>query len=98
ASAARSITPLAADLLDFGRGVFVADCRAPRGHWRSDDCGRRFVIEVPVRTPGSWSAEARRLVAKALDFLTGDRWEVRVVPHLGALPSRDLYLPFESRP
>jgi 7-cyano-7-deazaguanine synthase in queuosine biosynthesis len=67
--------PAAVDFLQFAGAVFCVDKVALRpGTWT-----RSLALDVPVRDVPSWTATAP-LLAEALSFLSGDQWEVEILP------------------
>jgi len=67
--------PVAVDFLRFAGAVFCADKLAARpGTWT-----RSLALDVPARDSDRWTATAP-LVADALSFLSGDKWEINVRP------------------
>jgi hypothetical protein len=76
---ARGIVPseIAVDLMILAATVTAADTRISRATESQDSWTREIDLYVPVQDPSAWAA-AMPLVKRALDFLTGDRWEVFV--------------------
>lgn len=82
---------MAADLLEVAATVYAVDrnvgrpreaASGPGAGW-----GRQLWLEVPVRQPEVWAANARRL-SVLLEWLTDDRWELdfcQLAPHAGPL-------------
>jgi hypothetical protein len=75
----RGIAPseIAVDLMLLAATVTAADTRISRASESQDSWTREIDLYVPVQDPSAWAA-AVPLVKRALDFLTGDRWEVFV--------------------
>jgi hypothetical protein len=71
------LTPseIGADLLVVAAHVHAADTRISRSTESQDAWTREIRLVVPVSDPTLWTAAAPLLV-RALDFLTGDRWDV----------------------
>lgn len=67
--------PLALDLLEIAKGVFLAD-RAFRRSLRLGGQTRRISVVIPVRKVGVWSAAAR-LVEDITRFVSSDEWHIR---------------------
>lgn len=74
---ALSLSPseIGADLLVVAAHVHAADTRLSRSSESQDAWTREIRLVIPVSDPGRWTAAAPILV-RALNFLTGDRWEV----------------------
>ena len=73
---ALSLSPseIGADLLVVAAHVHAADTRLSRSSESQDAWTREIRLVVPVSDPDRWTAAAPILV-RALNFLTGDRWE-----------------------
>ncbi len=84
------ITPQAADLVHLAAGAYMADRSTARGVRFSRD----LQLKVAVQAPEVWSDEVLRAVAELLGWLTGDVWEVSVVP----APDTDLPAPASRLP
>lgn len=68
-------TEIGADLLVLAAHVHAADTRLSRSSESQDAWTREIRLVVPVSDPVRWTSAAPTLV-RALNFLTGDRWEV----------------------
>lgn len=68
-------TEIGADLLVLAAHVHAADTRLSRSSESQDAWTREIRLVVPVSDPMRW-ASARPTLVRALNFLTGDRWEV----------------------
>lgn len=68
--------PTAQDLLNLAIAVYAADLRAPR-KCSKDGWMREFVLHLPVRDVARWEGASSKL-ARMLQFLTGDQWELRL--------------------
>ena len=66
-------TPAAFDLLVLATMVFAADTRIARRTEAQDSWTRKIQLSVPVASPERW-ANHTELLAKLLNFLTGDLW------------------------
>ena len=81
--------PVVCDLMLLAAAVEFADksCRRPKYAW-----GRQLELDVPVHDLSRWLAPAVTVaLTSALDFLTGDRWQITFRAHLGrtqVLPAR----------
>lgn len=71
------LTPseVGADMLVVAAHVHAADTRISRSTESQDAWTREIRLVIPVSDPMRWTAAAPILV-RALNFLTGDRWEV----------------------
>lgn len=71
------LTPseLGADMLVVAAHVHAADTRISRSTESQDAWTREIRLVVPVSDPVRWTAAVPILV-RALNFLTGDRWDV----------------------
>ena len=71
------LTPseIGADMLVVAAHVHAADTRISRSTESQDAWTREIRLVVPVSDPALWTAAAPILV-RALNFLTGDRWDV----------------------
>lgn len=71
------LTPseIGADFLVVAAHVHAADTRLSRSTESQDAWTREIRLVVPVSDPERWNAAAPTLV-RALNFLTGDRWDV----------------------
>lgn len=74
---ALSLSPseIGADLLVVAAHVHAADTRLSRSSESQDAWTREIRLVVPVSDPARWAAATPTLM-RALNFLTGDRWEV----------------------
>ncbi len=63
------------DLMVLAAHVHAADTRLARGTESQDGWSREIRLVVPVSDPRLWRASAE-IVKRALDFLTGDRWQI----------------------
>jgi len=70
-----STSEIGADLLVVAAHVHAADTRLSRSSESQDAWTREIRLVIPVSDPSRWTVAAPILV-RALDFLTGDRWEV----------------------
>ena len=69
--------PIVFDALVVAAAVEFCDHiqRRPAQHW-----GRAFELRIPVHDPNRWNSQTVSVTLKdALDFLTGDRWEITFV-------------------
>ncbi|WP_087139001.1 Qat anti-phage system QueC-like protein QatC [Brevundimonas diminuta] len=66
---------LGADLLVVAAHVHAADTRISRASESQDGWTRQIRLVIPVSDPARWEA-ASGILKRALDFLTGDRWEI----------------------
>lgn len=82
-----ALPPLAADLLEIGTAVFVADQWVPR----RPSLGRRLEMRLAVRRPEVWG-EVGPLVEETVSFLARDDVRLRFVPTQGP-PEGDDQLP-----
>ncbi|MCB1924148.1 MAG: hypothetical protein KDJ27_10450 [Gammaproteobacteria bacterium] len=71
------LTPseIGADMLVVAAHVHAADTRISRSTESQDAWTREIRLVIPVGDPARWTAAAPILV-RALNFLTGDRWDV----------------------
>jgi hypothetical protein len=71
------LTPseIGADILVVAAHVHAADTRISRSTESQDAWTREIRLVIPVSDPARWTAAAPILV-RALNFLTGDRWDV----------------------
>lgn len=71
------LTPseIGADMLVVAAHVHAADTRISRSTESQDAWTREIRLVIPVSDPVRWTAAAPILV-RALNFLTGDRWDV----------------------
>ncbi len=71
------LTPseIGADMLVVAAHVHAADTRISRSTESQDAWTREIRLVIPVSDPARWTAAAPILV-RALNFLTGDRWDV----------------------
>lgn len=68
--------PQAADLLHLAAGAYMADRSTPRGiRFRRD-----LALRVAVLDPDVWTADLLDAVSNLLGWLTGDTWDVAVIP------------------
>ena len=63
------------DLLILAAHVHAADTRISRVSESQDGWTREIRLVVPVSDPSTWLATQRTL-KRALNFLTGDRWQI----------------------
>ncbi len=63
------------DLLILAAHVHAADTRIARASEAQDGWTRELRLVVPVSDPALWHP-ARRTITRALNFLTGDRWQI----------------------
>jgi len=66
---------VAADLLILAAHVHAADTRISRDSEAQDGWTREIRLVVPVSDPALWDG-SRVTLKRALDFLTGDRWQI----------------------
>ncbi|MEO0484988.1 MAG: Qat anti-phage system QueC-like protein QatC [Pseudomonadota bacterium] len=66
---------VAVDLMVLAAHVHAADTRLARNTESQDGWSREIRLVVPVSNPRLWTRSAR-IVKRALDFLTGDRWQI----------------------
>lgn len=66
---------IAVDLMVLAAHVHAADTRLARGTESQDGWSREIRLVVPVSDPKLWTRSAS-IVKRALDFLTGDRWQI----------------------
>ncbi len=90
------------DLLHLAAHVHAADTRISRFTESQDTWTREFRLVVPVSTPQLWAATSD-LLARMLNFLTGDKWAIgfrpRPVRFSSIVPRRSAKLispPFDS--
>lgn len=69
-------TPQTADLVHLAAGAYMADRSTRRGVRFSRD----LALKVAVLAPGLWSDAVLSTTAGLLGWLTGDTWEVSVMP------------------
>ena len=71
------LTPseIGGDILVVAAHVHAADTRISRSTESQDAWTREIRLVIPVSDPARWTAAAPILV-RALNFLTGDRWDV----------------------
>jgi len=90
---------IGADMLVVAAHVHAADTRISRSTESQDAWTREIRLVIPVSDQARWTAAAPILV-RALNFLTGDRWEVgfrkRAMGYAKLVPAAAAY-PF-SRP
>ncbi|MGH9931845.1 MAG: hypothetical protein ACREA9_21820 [Pyrinomonadaceae bacterium] len=67
--------PIALDLLDIGKAVFLADRAFPRST-RLGEQMRRISVSIPVHSVGVWSPAAARLVENIASFVSADDWRI----------------------
>ncbi len=77
AVAAKSLHPseIALDLLLLASAVAGADARISRARYSQDGWTREIVIHLPVSDPAKWATQ-KNAVLKALNFLSGDHWDI----------------------
>lgn len=63
------------DLLVVAAHVHAADTRISRSSESQDAWTREIRLVIPVSNPTKWNTAAS-ILRRALDFLTGDRWEI----------------------
>ena len=63
------------DLLVVAAHVHAADTRISRKTESQDAWTREIRLVIPVSNPGRWIA-SQEILTRALNFLTGDRWEI----------------------
>lgn len=85
----QGVTPQAADLVHLAAGAYMADRSTRRGVRFSRD----LALRVAVLVPGLWSDAVLNTTAGLLGWLTGDTWEVSVIP----APDTDLPDPSATR-
>lgn len=66
---------VAIDLMVLAAHIHAADTRIARSTESQDGWSREIRLVVPVSDPRLW-ADASSIVKRALDFLTGDRWQI----------------------
>lgn len=66
---------VAVDLMVLAAHIHAADTRLARSTESQDGWSREIRLVVPVSDPTLWTGAAD-IVKRALDFLTGDRWQV----------------------
>lgn len=66
---------IGADILVVAAHVHAADTRISRSSESQDGWTREIRLVIPVSDPARWTAAAP-ILKRALNFLTGDRWEV----------------------
>lgn len=66
---------VAVDLMLLAAHVHAADTRLARNTESQDGWSREIRLVVPVSNPKLWTRSAS-IVKRALDFLTGDRWQI----------------------
>lgn len=71
-------SPVSLDLVLIAGITYVLDKAVPR-RWADDFWTREFSVDFPVSDPCLWSGLADPL-ASALEFLTGDEWDVGFAP------------------
>jgi hypothetical protein len=72
-------TEVGLDLLVLAAHVHAADTRISRAEQSQDSWTREIRLVIPVSDPARWTA-ATNTLKRALDFLTGDRWDVGFRP------------------
>lgn len=72
-------TETGVDLLLLAAAVHAADTRISRASTSQDSWTREIAVLVPVSDPDRWNA-TRPVLRTTLNFLTGDRWDVRFRP------------------
>ncbi|RBI69118.1 hypothetical protein DQW77_15660 [Roseovarius sp. TE539] len=66
---------VAVDLMVLAAHIHAADTRLARSTESQDGWSREIRLVVPVSDPNLWTRSAS-IVKRALDFLTGDRWQI----------------------
>lgn len=66
---------VAIDLMVLAAHIHAADTRIARSTESQDGWSREIRLVVPVSDPRLWT-DASSIVKRALDFLTGDRWQI----------------------
>jgi hypothetical protein len=66
---------VAVDLMIVAAHIHAADTRLARATESQDGWSREIRLVVPVSNPTLWSG-ASSVLKRALDFLTGDRWQI----------------------
>ena len=66
---------VAVDLMVLAAHIHAADTRLARSTESQDGWSREIRLVVPVSDPKLWTRSAS-IVKRALDFLTGDRWQI----------------------
>ena len=66
---------VAIDLMIVAAHIHAADTRLSRATESQDGWSREIRLVVPVSDPALWSG-ASGILKRALDFLTGDRWDI----------------------
>lgn len=66
---------VAIDLMVLAAHIYGADTRLARSTESQDGWSREIRLVVPVSDPVLWS-QSVAIVKRALDFLTGDRWQI----------------------
>src|ERR1051325_9850776 len=77
--------PEAADLLEVGKAIHLADRAVRRSHGAAHLC-RRIEVTIPVQCVAAWKKQVD-LVETIAEFATGDTWHVRF-QQSGRRPSR----------
>ncbi len=76
----------AIDLALVAAVVMAADTRISRASASQDAWTREIDLDIPVAEPTIWTSLAP-LIVKALNFLTGDHWDVHFRPRIAGLSS-----------
>ncbi len=97
-----SLEELERDFLQVAMFIYVADRiirRSKSNTWENRMQGRAFRLRIPVHRPDHWSQEKiySSLIA-ALDFFTGDGWEIEFVKHPSQRSYPRLEPLFDSKP
>lgn len=79
-------SPVAIDLIYLAMAAYAADVRIPR-RFGAERWQRQIVLHLPVQDLALWSKHAGH-VERALSFLTGDTWELRLRPREAANPAK----------
>ena len=80
-----TLSPLACDLLDIGRGLFLIDTRSPRRRSRKHGMLRRLIeVVIPVREIRAWQTPVvTELLQQAIQTVSGDHWRLHFIPWCG---------------
>ena len=74
-----AVPPQAADLVHLAAGAYMADRSTPRGvRFRRD-----LKLKTVVLAPDLWGQDVLQAAAELLAWLTGDTWDVSVIPAPG---------------
>lgn len=91
----RRLSEVDVDLLVLAGSVALADRRIKRR--RASGWARNLRLEIPVHKPDRWHAAAQR-IQDALEWLTGDIWELDFRARRGTDALVQLFLPNASTP